>query len=274
MTFTRTPPVGATGFSPYSLGDWLALCEELDIPYVPAREVALVERDDWLKFDQEGPHRGRLEAASAQVVKAVEESGGNHMIRCDPASGMEVKYRLSKGMHTWDESLTEWVCEDPRLFDMVYEYSRVVIPIWMRPWVEAEIVALYPVEYRVFVAEGAVQGLSSYYPQRPLPRRDDEIETVFNHTFTLLEALRERTPFEWESWRTQKAGFSLEALERQKEADQKCEFTADFLVKAGTGEVLFLEGGPPHHRGAHMCCFRPHEISGVALEDRNEELLA
>ena len=36
-------------------------------------------------------------------------------------------------------------------------------------------------------------------------------------------------------------------------------------------EVLFLEGGPPHELGAHMCCFRPGEIDGgVALEDRNE----
>ena len=33
--------------------------------------------------------------------------------------------------------------------------------------------------------------------------------------------------------------------------------------------ILFLEGGPPHELGAHLCCFREGRISGVALEDRN-----
>ena len=53
----------------------------------------------------------------------------------------------------------------------------------------------YPVEYRAFVENGRLLGVSSYYPQRPLPRNDRQLQTVEDLVDALLDALS--GPFEW-----------------------------------------------------------------------------
>ena len=48
-------------------------------------------------------------------------------------------------------------------------------------------------------------------------------------------------------------------------------FTADYIVDADDN-VAFLEGGPPHHLGAHPCGFPMGETQGLALTPKNETL--
>ena len=48
-------------------------------------------------------------------------------------------------------------------------------------------------------------------------------------------------------------------------------FTADYIVDADDN-VAFLEGRPPHHLGAHPCCFPMGETQGLALTPKNEIL--
>ena len=267
-------------FSPYSLGDWLALCREVDVPHIPAVQITAIERDDWRKFDQDGPHQQRL----ADVFAAIDRSAINvlfaphalhFMHRWDTVSDSWLKSWMSRGDEkrttdsAWAPALLGLTLDDPRAFDVLAEVSRVVVPVWRRPWVEAVMDAGYPIEYRVFVNAGRIAGISSYYPQRPLadsPARQHEIGQARDMTQRLIDALQDRTPFEWPLRYVMPKNFTLD-----RPPDLGVAFTADFLVRADDGEVVFIEGGPPYGRGAHPCCFKEGDISGVALADRNPD---
>ena len=245
-------------FCPVSLEDWLNLCRRAEVPHVPAIQVTEVLRDDYLAFDTEGEHSARLE----QVWKAIQAARkDNQMMRLDCCTDEEVKYRMSRGGGGgFQPEFGIIIFGDMRSFNMVSEYPRDNIPIWQRPWAETQVVDGYPVEYRAFVRNGNVQGISSYYPQRPLPWVTEQLETVRIYTERLIQ--HAQTPFLWH----QTLMFLDNPLDREG-----IHFTADFLVNA-QGETLFLEGGPPHELGGHMCCFRPGEIEGIALTDRNVEV--
>ena len=231
------------------------LCRRAEVPHVPATQVTEVLRDDYLAFDTEGEHRARL----GQLWKAIQAARkDNQMMRLDCCTDAEVKYRMSRGDGGgFQPAFGGIIFGDMRSFDMVDEYPRDNIPIWQRPWAETQVIDGYPVEYRAFVRNGNVQGISSYYPQRPLPWLPEHLKAVRNYTEQLIQ--HAQTPFLWH----QTLMFLDNPLDRQG-----IHFTADFLVNT-QGETLFLEGGPPHELGGHMCCFRPGEIEGVALTDRN-----
>ena len=244
-------------FCPISLGDWLNLCRSAEVPHVPAAQVTQVQREDYLHFDTEGEHRARL----GQVWKAIQSARkDNHMMRLDCCADGELKYRMSRGdSGGFQPEFGAIILDDMRSYDMVSEYPRENIPIWQRPWAETQVIDGYPVEYRAYVRDGKLQGISSYYPHRPLPRFPEHLKAVKNCTERLIQ--NAQTPFLWHHTLM----FQDNPIDRAG-----IHFTADFLVTT-QGETLFLEGGPPHELGAHMCCFRPGEIEGVALTDRNVE---
>ena len=243
-------------FCPYALTDWLELCEGL-IPHVPAEQIATLERDDVLKFDQAGPHQGRLAAAWVSIGNAAQaaEKAGDVMLRFDPCASVDLKVHMDRAATgEWSEAAVTLTLADPRALEIFEESPLPDIPVWRRPWISAEIVDGYPVEYRAFVMNGQVQGVSSYYPQRPLPdapRHLDQAGVVTTRTNTLIDALSERT-FLWPlRYRIRRPA----ALRDEREIeDPGIAFTADFIVR-DDGAVLFLEGGPPAGRGAHPCCF-------------------
>ena len=247
-------------FCPVSLGDWLRLCGEIGIPYVPARNVTQIDKDDYLNFETPGEHRERLSTALRAIHDAAQsESQKRTMMRFDPCSPMTVKYALSVGSYEWKPEFEELILDDPRAFDILYEYPRQSIPIWQRPWIATQIEDGYPVEYRAFVRDGRVVGVSNYYPQRPLKRQHFQIQRVFEYTARLAE--KAPAPFLWH-----RPIFGIP----NSPDPEGIHFTADFIVDQD-GRTLFLEGGPPHGLGAHPCCFRPDDVRGVALSDRNAE---
>ena len=241
-------------FCPVSLGDWLELCGEAGVPHVPAELVATMLRDDCLAFDTRGEHQERLVSALEALQEAKLE---NHMMRMDPASGIEIKHRLSIGEPEFRPEFQEIILDDPRLFDILFEYPREEVPVWRRPWVDAMRHQGYPVEYRAFVRDSTLLGISNYYPQRPLPEFPAHLEAVRRYTQALIESVK--PPFLWHTAHGLMDG-TLDAA--------GIHFTADFLVTV-QDEVLFLEGGPPHELGAHPCCFEPGNIQGIELRDRN-----
>ena len=245
-------------FCPVSLGDWIKLCQQHGVPHVPAEQVARVIREDCLYFETPGEHQQRL---SDQWQKMEEAQLDRHMLRMDFASTLEIKISLSKGETAFRPEFGHIQLDDPRLFDLMMEYPRDSIPVWRRPWIDAMLQDGYPVEYRAFVRDGTLQGISSYYPQRPLPQFYSHQITVRHMTRTL--AYHATPPFLWNSThRLHNTDLDLAGVH----------FTADFIVNQDN-KVLFLEGGPPHELGAHMCCFRPGEIGGIALTDRNKQKL-
>ena len=56
-----------SSFCPYSLGDWIGVCERAVIPHVPAMHVTDFERHDLLQHEEAGPHQERLDAAYEAV---------------------------------------------------------------------------------------------------------------------------------------------------------------------------------------------------------------
>ena len=246
----------ADRFSPISLGDWLALCQKTGVPHVPAEKIATLLREDSLSFDTEGEHQERLRQAFTFIQNAYKPF---HMARFDCCASLDIKANMASRRPAWLPEFGNIILDDPRAFDIILEYPREELPIWQRPWVSPILCDRYPVEYRAFVRDGALLGISSYYPQRPLPEFPDHLETVRTYTGRLIDAAP--TPFLWP------ITFIPPDLNKDR-----VHFTADFM--ATPDGILFLEGGPPHEMGAHPCCFQPNRISGVALVNRNKEHIA
>ena len=137
-----------------------------------------------------------------------------------------------------------WCCAE---MSTVAPYTRgfTRIPIWSRPWINARIIGGYPVEYRVFVYDGQAMGVSNYYPQRPLTNHRRHIDAIGQYTQALIDVIDPPLLWNYSPFREYfDSHFDTEGVH----------FTADYIVDADDN-VAFLEGGPPHHLGAHPCCF-------------------
>lgn len=222
--------------NPILLSNWLPVCEKAGIEAVPAEVVlettkaALAEA-----MDGESPLWDEINA----VVK---NAGGPWMYRWDCCSPGLLKAIMAHGCDGVPLVGSSHYIDDPRLWDIIEDFPEEEMRLYRRPWVKAVFESGYPVEFRVFVSGGCVSGVSSYYPQRPLP---DEPYHLWACT----------------------AGQQAEVL-IEHGAPPDC--TMDFLLVAETKRIVFLEGGPPHREGyrgpnAHPCCFAPGKVSGIAL---------
>lgn len=256
-----------TRFCPYSLGDWTGVCERAQIPHVPAMHVTDFERCDLLQHEETGPHQERLDAAYEHVRRAARP---NWMLRWDCCASADLKFSMSEGRKP-DAGTRQTLPVDCRLLEILEDYPRVVVPVWRRPWIGDQMLFLdgYPVEYRAFIENGKLIGISSYYPQRPLPRDDGHLAAVEKHVARLLDELE--PPFEWPVIASEQ--MRVNAMRPLPDGENAptagplqdgVHFTADFAATR-LGMVL-LEGGPPHFMGAAPCCFPTNRIDGVALE--------
>lgn len=260
----RGRAIGGEGlFTHTDLGDWIDLCFRADVPYIPATRIATGPTIALWEFDTEPApdDRERVLAFWAAVKTFKEQHPVGWMMRWSCCSMADVKYFMSQGEPEWRSEFMDLYVDDMRAFDMIADFPKATLSAWARPWVKFDIKAGYPVEYRAFVADNTVLGISNYYPQRPLP--DDEntwrdIDDVMRWTTRLIQAqvLKTNCP-------QVASGVDL----------TKNHFTADF-ARLPSGAVVFLEGGPGHYPnwGAHPCCFLPGQVSGVALENRGNHV--
>ncbi|WP_163616092.1 hypothetical protein, partial [Klebsiella pneumoniae] len=75
--------------------------------------------------------------------------------------------------------------DDFRAFDIIAEHPWPELSAWGRPWVEIEKLGGYPIEYRAFVIDDEIVGVSNYYPQRALSltvERQIDINRVYELT--------------------------------------------------------------------------------------------
>ena len=233
-----------TGFNVFALGDWLQLCEQVGIAHVPATRVATVAVEKLLQFDVP-PADPDLVAFFAAAEAAKQP---NTILRWDACAPEIVKHRLSKGSPEWDAEILEWfTIDDPRAFDILYAYPDGETSVWSRPWVTAAICENYPIEYRVFVHNGDLVGVSNYYVQRPLCDAVGDplggVQHDVSESIALTERLAEALPIP--------IRFGTAA---QRVPSDSRSFTADFM-RLKSGELVFLEAGPPFGAGAHPCCF-------------------
>lgn len=235
-----------------SLGAWLGHAQSAGLAAVPARLVALVPRETFLRIETP-------EAGDASLWESLKRDlaslQAGWMARWDHCSSLELKGAMARGrLPDADEatSLEPW---DPRAYDLAHEFPGDDIAVWARPWVAARMVDGFPLEFRVFIKDGSVIGVASYYPQRPLPETAEmlslamECRRLAEQLVAHLDALGARP------WLP---GFG------DRFSDSAVSATIDFLV-AESGEVLFLEAGPPFGAGAHPCAFLDQPVNGVAL---------
>ena len=220
--------------------------------HVPANFVTAIRRWEYIHCFDQGAHQERLDA---KLNKASENAGSGTMLRFDCCSGLDTKIRLSEGDASWSPDLQLLYADDPRAYEIIFEFPREHIPVWKRPWLETMTIDGYPVEYRAFVNDDRLVGISNYYPQRPLPLIEEHIEAAHEYVSRLMK--HTPTPFLWNRSNMQHSFAKAFDFSRRH-------FTADFLVTKDN-KVLFLEGGPPHQMGAAPCCFPAGQTEGLAL---------
>lgn len=251
-------------FCTVDIGDWLALCKDADVPFIPATPIAEADCEDLSMFDQPGDHQERLAKFWASVDKVRKpslEQGLHEMLRWSCCAGSDVKYHLGCGRPGWNREFMETfdIC-DPRAYDLVHDFPKKTIQAWLRPWQKLLCHNDYPVEFRAFVENNNITGISSYYPQRALPLSASIITYISEITnFTKRMVAYQPKPLNCPELRNCAPNIDLRLNS----------WTADFAVSEDES-VLFLEGGPPHTPtfGAHSCCFAVGEIEGIALRPR------
>ena len=244
-------------FRTVSLGDWLDLARKAAVPHVPATEVCEVAIDDILYYDTPGSHEARL----AEAWKTMEAARRPRtMFRWDCCASDTLKHLMAHGRTPKVLDLQSLYI-DSRLYELAGEYPGDTLKLWRRPWIRDRMVIEdgYPVEYRVFVHEGEIQGISSYYPQRPLRLRQSEIDAVRKLAERLAAKLT--GPL---SWPATIANHPDVPADRNATGTAGVHASMDFVITHDEGALL-LEGGPPHFAGAHPCCFKEGRIAGIAL---------
>ncbi len=243
----RNPPRNAWkdahGFRLVSLGAWIEACERAGIDHVPAEPVVTGDIESLLNWEE--PDDGQVEEIR-RFFSAIENAKQPRtMLRWDMCAPMDVKLHLSRGRPEWSERFLDgFTVDDPRAFELLFEYPGEGVTVWRRPWVQADLVDGYPVEYRVFMLDGRPRGVSSYYPQRDLPD-GARVRTDLTEAVNLSCRLSEQLP---EGDIVYPPG-----ADRHWPRDSRS-FTADFM-RLADGRLLFLEGGPPFGAGADPCCF-------------------
>ena len=263
---------GQERFCPIALTDWLQAAARARITHVAGRTAATFEREDLRNHEYHGPHQARLDQAFAE---AAEHAGERTMMRWDCCANANLKMALSDGETTIPPAVRNGLPIDARLLTMLEDYPRTTLAAICRPWVNDALVSRrYPVEYRAYVQDGRLTGISSYYPQRPLRRVEHELTAVQEMTEALIGVVK--PPFEWaardgETLHIRHGLLGAMAQEHKIAGPDPdgIHFTADFL--ATEKGMTFLEGGPPWFLGAHPGCFEGREeVEGIAL-DKDEK---
>ena len=244
----RYEPLPDGTFPAPSLMRWMEAAELAGVPAVPAEAVGTVAIDAVLQFDVPNGEGVAEAMATLEAVNALVEEGT--MLRWDCCAGYGVKASLGEGSApaVADKQLFP---DDPRAFDLLYDFPSEEIALVKRPWVQAQVIDGFPVEFRVFVEDGRPVAVANYYLQRDLPdtsaMRQAAGQAVI-HTQAILDVLKQQG--------------AVPAMPRQPNPQQVAA-TLDFLVTPDNA-VLFLEAGPGHFFGAHPCAFLSPDGRSVA----------
>ena len=168
--------------------------------------------------------------------------------------------------------LDERICTNAATYAGVAGWETV--PVWLRPWVEAATVAVkrrrflgggedrWPLEWRVFVKQGQIAGISAYYVQAPVREIDATVRASAH------EAVQQSKRLIAHMIATGIQPWHPRYLDRLDE--ETLDFTLDFIARPD-GSALLLEAGPTCHDahtpewGAHPCFFAGKDIAGWAL---------
>jgi hypothetical protein len=287
---------GSGPFNVQSLGNWITLAQAANVPFVPASYLGSIDMIDFLRGTDQA-FSARAEDLPAEVSAALggvgpgsppssdrvdmdarartnvtslhaalEDFDGPVFVRGDGAASGSVKQASAQGLLLEEapggcgtvvvDGRRQVDLLDERLADAIMGWPEPDMPFWARPMVKARRIqakdgSSFPAEYRVFVADGEVVAASTYYPQAPRPIDEADqmgLWTSLTYSQMILDLIQQQ------GVRPHHPRFELR--DGFDKARMHC--SLDFLETAD-GEVVFLEGGPPHLRkpawGAHPCAF-------------------
>lgn len=273
----RESPEDLAYFNTLSLGNWLIIAAEAGVGAVPARILHAVPTQalfsDAMGNDRPEHYRKDLEELDAAIQTIREDE----MLRFDPCGSAALKSSISEGrgelvgpsrgyIRSHNGRVDHILCE--RLADAFLWHPEDHMPVFARPIIKTRkrggwafhtgAAGEWPCEWRVYVREGVVIGISNYYPQAAAGVED--VPTALAaavRTELLISAMADLKIVPHHSRYEGALDIS------------KASFSADFIER-DDGELLFLEAGPAHifrpAFGASPCCFNPNDgISGIAL---------
>lgn len=264
----RDPSEGPSRFNIISVEAWIAVAQRASIPFIPLREIARMPMDGYIKaMDQ--IDQSDMDAFEEKIIS---ELRSGEMVRCDNKATGEVKSALSDG--------------EPMNNGLLYSehYGRQILPIhdeafyttmldlgvpdivaFARPIVEAKSIdgewngksGKWPAEFRVYVENNKVVGVSNYYPQvgmDPKVFTKPAAQAVY-HAKCIANTLEELQLG---------VGNHANCPDVEQSQDSRPswmpstwgpqDYTLDFICTPDD-ELLFLEGGPAGMLAADPCCF-------------------
>lgn len=255
--------------NPLSLPAWLAVAEAAGVPHIPARPLAeccaeefrdsLDNRNDATAYDD-------LQSAMLDGLKPGE------MIRMEQVAPRDIKATLSEGgaMITGavDISGTGELYVDlyeDRYLSTFLDLGADRVRAFARPIVTPAMICgtfdgakgEWPAEFRVFVENGRLVGLSNYYPQVVMDPAlfAAQISDVLRHAQSMLDAMTARRLGVGNHSLAPDTDITPEGRPDWVPAHwDRQDFTLDFMILEDMS-VTFLEGGPAGMRAAHPCCF-------------------
>jgi hypothetical protein len=272
---------GQARFNTLSLGNWVTLAEAVGIPVVPIIYLGALSGKDLAAFQDNCGDFSRIMALNS-ALQALE---GDWFVRSDASSGDCVKGAMGRPLSPGQDRLAQAGArsgfgytqyqgkrfvelDDGRLDEQVSIWPEEDCPFWARPIVKARQIETengpYQAEWRVFVRDGRIAAVSTYYPQAP--RAVDAadfaaLDLSIAYSLRLIDIVRSR-------------GLVPDhpAYQRFPDFDpESVSFSIDFIERED-GQVLLLECGPTslHRWGAHPCAFDSKdtgldvEIAGIA----------
>ncbi|GLH30343.1 hypothetical protein WSS15_29930 [Acetobacter pasteurianus] len=280
-------PIGASDplrpFNAFSLGNWLILAEIARVPTIPSRIISVVPTNSIISRygNSISPEH---KSAQDKLDKALEALKDDEILRYDSASAACLKAMMQAGED--DITLRRGVCvkpgggmmpliyhphmikHDERVAEATMTYCQEETPVWARTWIPAMRIEkkdgnTSPVEWRIYVMNGRIEGASLYYPHAPITieqaRTTYSLNACIEMARKILATMRGHRLFP----HVPKYVYHEHKIDLR---DIHC--TLDFLVTE-SGDPVFLEGGPAHLRqpdlGAHPCNFAMFPPRGVAL---------
>jgi hypothetical protein len=285
------------GFCPFDLGHWMELAARAGVPMIPATAVATGATALW---NDEAHGHPAIDVMIAQARQAVDAESRPMILRWSWASHGDVKHHTNGGTRDWHPDLVEPYINDERSYELQMDFPLPEFSIWMRPWMtlttrtapkpamdpqhaahhrerengyrseqgRALVTGPLPthdqfaLEARVYVESNAIKGISAYFPQCPMDPADLDVQTLFRQARVMAQALIDH----------QTKPVILPRVHHVHGTNDNA-WTVDFVMTAD-GNVMLLEGGPPHMPGggAHPCCFAPGRIAGEAFASAKENL--
>ncbi|NDV52870.1 hypothetical protein [Salipiger sp. PrR003] len=268
----RKPGKEAVRFNLLSIESWLAVANLAGVPYIRAHMLdAFPSERFWEALDNEPEASAAFDTFHDRVVSLLQDT---EMLRMEHVTPAEVKSVMSQG-----QAMTQGLFEDiegKRIFflfedrflstfrdtgeDMVRAYARPIeTPRKIAGSFRGE-EGSWPAEFRVFVENGKIVGISNYYVQVAMDPEEYAplAKAAVDHAQRILNTMEE--------FRIGVGSYALcpDMPEDGAELSDRPswmpatwghqDFTMDFMVLAD-GTVTFLEGGPAGMAAADPCCF-------------------